>query len=285
MLPNILATSLFLSIFSIGFTTALLPRDSQPTATAAPQLAAIYFSAPRGPFRKRQDSSICAPGTNFCAIVDDVYSCAPVCCIEDGEYTGGGCELGYYCVGSGTTAGCCPEGETCSGPPAPCADYTDRNVVQSPTSACPQDYPICSKDSEGGQACTTAHTIAGGRTRTGFNSGLISVPKTSTTRRITISDDFSSPMSTTTPTRTTPVSVESTPTTTAATTVIASTTTSRPTIGEPRTIADSTQVNFGTTVTGQPQATGGSNGANTNRALDLTPAFGLIIIALTFFFF
>ncbi|KAK6359661.1 hypothetical protein TWF696_000805 [Orbilia brochopaga] len=272
MLSKTVVTALLSSALSIGAATALVPRDELPTATPLPKLAAIYFSVPKGPLVRRQASFSCPIGMDYCGQIDDQIACAPVCCTENGEFTGDGCDLGQYCTGVGDDAGCCPIGRICEGPPRPCADYTDGASVPIPTRVCPEDYPICSSDSNGGQTCVREIS---GPARTGGNSGLISVGRSSTTRPTIASP---SPTPSTTPN----IILMGPPITAAGSdsdSIVINTQPSTPT-STPTSTSTTDGSSAQTTSTDgaeQAQATGGSS-----RGFNLTPAFGLFGIALTF---
>ncbi|RVD84570.1 uncharacterized protein DFL_006313 [Arthrobotrys flagrans] len=127
----------------------------------------VGYSIPDG-LLKRQTAT-CPIGSRQCARISTGIFCAGVCCFENGEFSYG-CDIGYYCAGSGANAGCCPVGRICTGGPPPCAD--NGEAAPSPTTACPADHPICTVNDRGAPLCS------GDVTRTNTRSFVITPTNT-----------------------------------------------------------------------------------------------------------
>ncbi|KAJ6258313.1 hypothetical protein Dda_6353 [Drechslerella dactyloides] len=115
---------------------------------------------------KRQDSAgglvvgaSCAeitgnPDDKICAISTESVSCAPVCCIQRGEFVDG-CPAGDRCDFASDGLKCCPANDEECGPrPTACVDFGKPTAINLSQVMCPSATPSCTTRNDGGAACT-----------------------------------------------------------------------------------------------------------------------------------
>ncbi|KAK6527956.1 hypothetical protein TWF281_009216 [Arthrobotrys megalospora] len=234
----------------------------------------LGYSLPPGLLRRQ--TTICPPGTRECARIGNRVACAGVCCEEDGEFSFG-CNVGYYCDGTGANAGCCPVGRICeAGPPPPCVDYGEPAL--SPTSACPAAQPTCTTNSRGASVCS------GDVTRTSTRSFTLTRTVTTTSEAETTTEEES----TTSEPMTEPTSTEETTTVEETTTTMSeipeettteASTTEAETTEAPIVTSTPTQ-SSNVTLTPLPPAT-----SNSGRTSTVNLLFALASVAFAFFLF
>ncbi|KAF3932883.1 hypothetical protein ABW19_dt0203890 [Dactylella cylindrospora] len=122
------------------------------TVASATKVPAIHRPVGRSlaqPFFPVHDLSkrqtVCDPGQGVCSDATQSF-CAHVCCFV-GDVLIGSCYENTYCIGTADDLACCPDGQICDGPVAPCVDATET-VFDTATFVC----PICSTIS-GENAC------------------------------------------------------------------------------------------------------------------------------------
>ncbi|EPS44724.1 hypothetical protein H072_1250 [Dactylellina haptotyla CBS 200.50] len=224
----------------------------------------------------RRQSSVCPVGSQECAETATQVYCAPVCCFESGQFVYG-CRTGYYCVGTGASAGCCPVGRTCSGPPPPCV-----NAGEAPSASatpCPLSAPVCTTNVQGAPVCSG--TIGSGTatfTLTRTSSVTSTVEITTTSEETTTSSE-----ATATATTSNGPATETATYTVTLTTTSESTSTEEPTTTEESTTTTELTTSFtlptsNATFTPPPQAT-----SDANRISAMNLALGLCGVAITFF--
>ncbi|KAK6360917.1 hypothetical protein TWF730_007032 [Orbilia blumenaviensis] len=91
------------------------------------------------------------PADVICEISGDNVSCAPVCCMRNGEFVDG-CPAGDQCVFEGSALKCCPAGRTCGPRPTACANFGSNPT--GGVAVCPSATPTCTTRNDGGIACT-----------------------------------------------------------------------------------------------------------------------------------